>query len=46
MMIFEFQVRDSAVQLKTKGTVVADAKLGSVHAEKKVTDAQFAVYDE
>ncbi|KAL9318088.1 hypothetical protein ACSQ67_014605 [Phaseolus vulgaris] len=28
-------VRDSAVQLKTKGTVVADAKLGSVHAEKK-----------
>ncbi|KAK8467745.1 hypothetical protein PHAVU_007G142050 [Phaseolus vulgaris] len=39
-------VRDSAVQLKTKGTVVADAKLGSVHAEKKVTDAQFAVVKE
>ncbi|KAK7356574.1 hypothetical protein VNO80_15848 [Phaseolus coccineus] len=32
--------------LKTKGTVVADAKLGFVHAEKKVTDAQFAVVKE
>jgi len=42
-MFFELQVRDSAVQLKTKGTVVADTKLGSVHAEKKVTDPQFAV---
>ncbi|CAJ1976635.1 unnamed protein product [Sphenostylis stenocarpa] len=39
-------VRDSAIQLKTKGEVVAEAKLGSIHAEKKVTDAQFAVVKE
>jgi len=43
MMFFELQVRDAAVQLKTKGEVVAEAKLGSVHTEKKVTDPQFAV---
>ncbi|QCE07819.1 leghemoglobin C2-like [Vigna unguiculata] len=39
-------VRDAAVQLKTKGEVVAEAKLGSVHTEKKVTDPQFAVIKE
>lgn len=43
MMFFELQVREAAVQLKTKGEVVAEPKLGSVHTEKKVTDPQFAV---
>ncbi|KAL2324953.1 hypothetical protein Fmac_024011 [Flemingia macrophylla] len=38
--------RDSAVQLRTKGAVVADAALGSVHAQKAVTDPQFAVVKE
>jgi len=36
-------VRDSAVQLQTKGLVVADATLGPIHTQKGVTDLQFAV---
>ncbi|XP_020222796.1 leghemoglobin [Cajanus cajan] len=38
--------RDSAVQLRAKGAVVADAALGSIHAQKGVTDPQFAVVKE
>jgi len=36
-------VRDSAGQLKANGTVVADAALGSIHAQKAITDPQFVV---
>nr|prf hemoglobin,leg [Glycine max] len=36
-------VRDSAGQLKASGTVVADAALGSVHAQKAVTNPEFVV---
>ncbi|KAG4983851.1 hypothetical protein JHK87_028600 [Glycine soja] len=39
-------VRDSAGQLKTNGTVVADAALVSIHAQKAVTDPQFVVVKE
>ncbi|KAG4397705.1 hypothetical protein AAZX31_10G188200 [Glycine max] len=39
-------VRDSAVQLQTKGLVVADATLGPIHTQKGVTDLQFAVVKE
>ncbi|XP_020222838.1 leghemoglobin [Cajanus cajan] len=38
--------RDSAIQLRAKGVVVADAALGSIHAQKGVTDAQFVVVKE
>ncbi|KAL2324951.1 hypothetical protein Fmac_024009 [Flemingia macrophylla] len=38
--------RDSAGQLRAKGVVVADAALGAVHAQKGVTDPQFAVVKE
>nr|pir leghemoglobin c2 - soybean [Glycine max] len=36
-------VRDSAGQLKASGTVVADAALGSIHAQKAVTNPEFVV---
>ena len=39
-------VRDSAGQLKANGTVVADAALGSIHAQKAITDPQFVVVKE
>ncbi|XP_020222840.1 leghemoglobin C2 [Cajanus cajan] len=39
-------VRDAAIQLRTKGAVVAEASLGSVHTQKGVSDAHFAVLKE
>nr|P27199.1 RecName: Full=Leghemoglobin [Psophocarpus tetragonolobus]AAC60563.1 leghemoglobin [Psophocarpus tetragonolobus]CAA46704.1 leghemoglobin [Psophocarpus tetragonolobus] len=39
-------VHDSAAQLRAKGAVVADAALGSLHAQKGVTDPQFVVVKE